>query len=125
MQAILDDCAVAARESDARDKYFAVAVTEYDPAAKAGLEQAMTALDSAAASLGATLSEISAAIPNLPTCPGSAQLSKGGVQSMLSRSTARLTSVSRRTAGGDVAAVEELLSTAKAAIVELRSGLVS
>merc|ERR1719188_911075 len=122
MHAVLEDCAVAARENDARDKYFAVAVTEHDPAANAGLEQAVATLESAAASLGATLSEISAAIPNLPSCSASAQFSKGGAQSMLSRSTTRLASASRM-AGGDVAAVEELLSTAKAAIVELRSSL--
>merc|ERR1712066_425842 len=68
MEAVLDDCEAAARSSDARDKYFAVSVPAFDPLAGTALEQEVTALEAAAASLGVTLSEISVALPKLATC---------------------------------------------------------
>merc|ERR1712190_569943 len=97
MHAVLGDCAAAAHSVDARDKYFAVGVKEWDSSRLAAYEQEVPALESAAASLGVTLSELSAAIPNLPMCTASSLLSNGGApqtQSMLSRSAARVADLS-------------------------------
>merc|ERR1712066_788526 len=121
MQAVLEDCAAAAQSSDARDKYFVVSVKEYEPAAATGKDA--LALESAASSLGATLSELSAVFPDLPACSGKGQRSMGGVpreQSMISKSATRLESFSQSNIGVDVLAYEELLSTAKAVILEVR-----
>merc|ERR1712050_541325 len=81
LQAVLDDCATASRSSDARDKYFAAGIPDGShPAAGNALRQEVPSLESAAASLSATLSELSAALPGLPMCSGSGQPEASALQ---------------------------------------------
>merc|ERR1712050_314455 len=148
LQAVLDDCATASRSSDARDKYFAAGIPDGShPAAGNALRQEVPSLQSAAASLSATLSELSAALPGLPMCSGSGQRSEASALQTGSRKRASMGVASSRfivpssmrarghavaTApaddvgvqmGVDVTGVRELLKTAKSAIVEMRAAL--
>ena len=53
MRTVLESCAVAAKSGDARDKYFAVAVGSFDPAAGAQLRSELPGLEAADAALAA------------------------------------------------------------------------
>ena len=51
MRTVLEPCAVAAKSGDARDKYFAVAVGSFDPAAGTQLHSELPGLEAADAAL--------------------------------------------------------------------------
>ena len=51
MRPVVEPCVVAAKSSDARDKYFAVAVGSFDPSSGAELRSELPALDSAGAAV--------------------------------------------------------------------------
>ena len=65
---IVDDCAIAAKSKDARDKYFASFVSEFDPAASQALQGELPALTAAKAALGAAVSEVMGRIPKAAAC---------------------------------------------------------
>ena len=58
MRTVLESCAVAAKSGDARDKYFAVAVGSFDPAAGAQLRSELPGLEAADAALAAAVTEL-------------------------------------------------------------------
>lgn len=64
LDATLDDCATASHSKDARDKYFPIAVSDFDPASSAALHAQQPSVVAAKASLSAALGEIGA----LPSC---------------------------------------------------------
>ena len=61
MRAVLEPCAIAAKSSDARDKYFAVGVGSFDPAPGVALRSELPALASAGAALGEAVMELAEA----------------------------------------------------------------
>merc|ERR1719512_246013 len=77
LQVALDDCGVASKSRDARDKYFAVSVAEYDFAPFAALRSELPALAAAKASLSTALSEVVAARQKVPGCVSMAALRAG------------------------------------------------
>merc|ERR1719291_1480782 len=145
-QAVMTDCASAAATSDARDKYFAVAASDFDPSAASALRKEAPSLESGVASLSASLSEVAAAIPQLPICAASNRLSVNSTVSVspapprtsvesgaifrvaAARHDRRRVGagvIAEASAGGaaelEVAAAVDLLSVAKDSIVELRA----
>lgn len=106
LDAALDDCAAASQSKDARDKYFPVAVSDFDPASSAALDAQQPSLVAATASLSAALGEIAA----LPSCDKQGPLL--GSQDVLVPP-----------GSGDAADVESLLMTARSVIVAARSVL--
>merc|ERR1712087_20026 len=112
----LDDCAAAAQSKDARDKYFPVSASHFEPAASAALRAELPALAAATASLSSALADIAA----LPSCDGEAALL---------RASALLTASSMSRSDGDAsdgfddAEVKQLLATARSVIVAARDAL--
>ena len=68
LKPVLEPCAAAAKSTDARDKFFAVAVNTFDPQAAAALEAELPALESAEAALSSAVVELAAALPDMSTC---------------------------------------------------------
>ena len=70
---------MAAKSSDARDKYFAVAVGSFDPSSGVALRSELPALDSAGAAVAAAVTELAEAVPDARACKkGAAFKSKAG-----------------------------------------------
>merc|ERR1712051_765531 len=143
LQVTLDDCTVVAQSKDARDKYFASAVSNFDPASSAALRAEMPALAAAKASLSAALSEVAAMHQKLPGCLHTPVLRFAG-HTAVSLPAWSLTSSwksGKRSTGAvvdahtgvgglvesmygiDVADVKMLLASAKSTIVSVRDAL--
>jgi len=112
----LDDCAAAAQSKDARDKYFPVSASDFEPAASASLQAELPALAAATASLSTALADIAA----LPGCDGKAALLRPGAL-LAAASTGR--SDGDAVDGFDDADVKQLLATARSVIVTAREAL--
>jgi len=67
-RAIVQDCAEAEDNTDARDKYFMVAVPEFDPKVGAVTRQAAGLLGAAEEHLGNLLAKLYAVMPSLAAC---------------------------------------------------------
>merc|ERR1712187_861391 len=76
LQAVADNCAEAARSKDARDKYFASFVSEFDPASSQALQSELPLLTDAKAALGAAVSEVMRRIPKASMCRPQPSLAK-------------------------------------------------
>ena len=68
IRAVLEPCAVAAKSGDARDKYFAVGVGSFDPAAGAQLRSELPGLEAADAALAAAVTELAEVVPDVHAC---------------------------------------------------------
>merc|ERR1712039_1041879 len=68
LHAVADNCAAAEKSKDARDKYFASFVSEFDPAASQALQGELPALMAGKAALGAAVSEVMGRIPKAAAC---------------------------------------------------------
>ena len=68
MRTVLEPCAVAAKSGDARDKYFAVAVGSFDPAAGTQLRSELPGLEAADAALAAAVTELAEVVPDVHAC---------------------------------------------------------
>lgn len=68
LQPVLEPCAAAAKSQDARDKFFAVAVSAFDPQAGAALVAELPALESADVALSAVVVELAGAVPVISSC---------------------------------------------------------
>lgn len=119
MQPIVDDCAAAATSNDARDKYFAVAVSEMDSSDASALRREMPSLASAAASLTATLAEVSDIVPKLPMCSASTQQQHRLVTSFAQK----LQQATGADMEVDLSDAKQLLRVAKNLVVTVRSSL--
>merc|ERR1712003_261831 len=114
LQASLGDCADVSQSKDARDKYFAVPVSEFDPAVSTALQAEIPALFAATASLRAALSEVVA----LPRCnAGASMLTTARESATLSRDAVLKSSSS---GSFDEADVKTLLASAKSTILNAR-----
>ena len=110
LEVALDECAAASQSDDARDKYFPVAVSDFDPTASAAFRAELPALAAAKASLSAALGKVLA----LPDCAGEAALL--GPSELLATS-------SKTDTGLDVVDLKLLLATARSMIVNARESL--
>jgi len=79
LEAVLDDCAIASQSRDARDKYFAVSVSAFDPTLSAALRAELPALSSAKEALSSALSKV-AALPSCGSVAAASMLSLHGVR---------------------------------------------
>lgn len=65
---VVQDCSEADDNIDARDKFFMMAVPEYDPSASSVARESATLLAAAGVHLGGILAELDAAMPSLSSC---------------------------------------------------------
>ena len=81
LDAIVDECTMAAQTKDARDKYFAVFASDFNPAASQALQGELPALTAARAALSAAVMDVASCIPNASMCkPGSSLVQAPGLQ---------------------------------------------
>ena len=136
MSAVLSDCGVASKSSDARDKYFLSYVTASDPAPASALRSELPALEAAQASLSATVSELADILPHVGACGGiAAHAASSGIASgantgsiLMRQSSDTLAVASRGKRAGqqgafDQDALDNLLQEARASIVGVRKVL--
>ena len=116
MRAVLEPCAVAAKSGDARDKYFAVAVGSFDPAAGAQLRSELPGLEAADAALAAAVTELAEVVPDVHACK------KKGV-AFSKKSKSREGSSRRLFGAAELAEQKALFDEAKQMIVSARSFL--
>ena len=110
MRPVVEPCVVAAKSSDARDKYFAVAVGSFAPTSGAALRSELPALDSAAA-----VTELAEAVPDARACKkGAAFKSKAGRRQTVS-------STRKSLGGAEIGEQEALFVEAKKTIIAARS----
>jgi len=115
LRAVVDDCASAAKSKDARDKFFAAFVSEFDPAAARALQGDLPSLVATKASLSATVSEVAGLIPKaLSVCRQGGGISFAGVWTgALPEASFQTTTTLSSTAGSSsTARVESLLASA-------------
>ena len=121
LQPVLEPCAAAAKSHDARDKFFTVAVSSFDPQAGAALAAEMPALESADAALSSITVELAKALPAISSCKPAGSISL--------RANATIQSVQRHRAVGDmvlgVGQEAALLEEARGTIVAARGLLAS
>jgi len=127
---VVQECSQAAASTDARDKYFSIAVGSQEPSRAKNLNVKLQALDLAKASLSAATSTLFDLIPKLPLC-GSTNMGLSAVamaekfagislHTASSRSAVKQSSIS---SGAELESASELLKSARAAILEVRSAL--
>jgi len=88
-RAVVQDCTEAEDNTDARDKFFMVAVPEFDPRAASAAKDNAALLGRAEAHLGNLLAELYAAMPSLAACGFKASMLKQHAStSMLTRTNA-------------------------------------
>ena len=121
LQPVLEPCAAAAKTHDARDKFFTVAVSGFDPQAGAALAAEMPALESADAALSSIVVELAKALPAISSCKPAGPVSL--------RANATIQSVQQHRAVGDMGLdlgqEAELLEEARGTIVAARGLLAS
>merc|ERR1712087_693335 len=71
-RAVVQDCSEAEDNADSRDKFFMVAVPEFDPSVAAAAKQQAALLGAAQEHLGKLLAELYVAMPTLTACGFSA-----------------------------------------------------
>ena len=116
MRTVLEPCAVAAKSGDARDKYFAVGVGSFDPAAGAQLRSELPGLEAADAALAAAVTELAEVVPDVHACK------KKGV-AFSKKSKSREGSSRRLFGAAELAEQKALFGEAKQTILSARSFL--
>merc|ERR1712129_382474 len=137
LEAVLDDCATASSSQDARDKYFAVSVGQFDPAPSTMLHAKLPALVAAKVALSSTLSELASAGQKLPACQSASSTLTTTSHIQFAASSRRAAISSRRLSAGtdgvellvdtmtgvDAVGVNSLLDAARSEIVGMRDAL--
>jgi len=113
----LDECTTASQSEDARDKYFPVAVSDFDPSASAAFRAELPALAAAKASLSESLGRVLA----LPDCAGEGALL--GPSDLLIVTSSKTHGDESTDTGLDVADIKLLLATTRTIIVSARESL--
>merc|ERR1712060_410869 len=117
LQASLGDCAVVLQSKDARDKYFAVSVADFDPTASSAVRTELPALAAATASLRGALGEVVA----LPPCDDGASMIMTSSNSTMKHRDA--TTPQGSISNFDESDVKYLLAEAKSVILKARATL--
>lgn len=134
LRSIVEDCALAAKSADARDKYFETYVGEAAPGASKALRSELPSLEAARASVATVVSELAGVLPQIASCRGAASLIRAtGSSHML----VRVASGSARAASGrsvakdvdrlngiDTEGVSALVKEARRIILAARSALI-
>merc|ERR1711920_413531 len=68
LRAVVSDCGKASKSSDARDKYFLSAASEFDDSPAKAFRSELPALEAARAALAASVAELGDASPKLESC---------------------------------------------------------
>jgi len=68
LQTIVEDCASAAKSTDARDKYFETHVGEFAPCSSKALRSELPSLEAARASVASVIAELTGVLPKLSSC---------------------------------------------------------
>ena len=117
LQASLGDCAVVSQSKDARDKYFAASVVDFDPVASSAVRTELPALAAATASLRGALGEVVA----LPPCHDGASMIMTSSNSTVKYRAA--TTPQGSISNFDESDVANLLAEAKSMILKARAAL--
>ena len=80
LQSVVDNCANAAKSTDARDKYFLSYVGEFDPFPAKALQTELPLLEAAKASLTTTISDLADVFPRLESCQARGNLVRASLQ---------------------------------------------
>lgn len=124
-RAVVQDCVEAEDNTDARDKFFMVAVPAFDPSSAAAAKQHAALLGASEEHLGNLLAELYAAMPSLAACGFRASFGK---QLQATSALMRQASSSRRAAsaaaaaptlGVDMQALQALVAKAREALAEI------
>lgn len=137
LQAVVEDCATAAKSHDARDKYFQSFVGEFGECSSKSLRSELPALEAAKASVASTVSELVDVLPKLAACHGKGLLSSNVTKAsplasnlfaQSSRSTIRV-DANARAGSVDIknsvptSTVNALLKEARNVVITARSAL--
>ena len=125
LRAVVSDCGKAAKSSDARDKYFLTAATEFDEAPAKSFLSELPALESARAALAPDIAELSNALPKLESCGTHAfprQLAFQKLGQMRKQIVARGSSASSLSAF-DTEDLDVILKAARSTIISIRGAL--
>ena len=129
MRSVVDECAEAAKSSDARDKYFLSYVKEFEPYPAKSLRSELPLLESAQASLAATASDLFDVLPKLALCRTGAGFASNSSYMMTHVSATRGTlatplgdTISAMN-GIDVDGAQQLITEARLAIMAARKAL--
>jgi hypothetical protein len=121
LSAVLGDCAVAGASKDARDKYFAASVPEYDAPAVQALRSELPALEAAKAALSGSLSEVAVVLPKAHACRAS--LSSSRNETRFLERVGTLGVVAASATGAAVAYASEKALVSAAAAVDAKVGI--
>jgi len=128
---VAENCAVAAKSKDARDKFFLSRAAEFDPVAGAALNNELISLEAAKSALAGVATELADATPRLGMCSVSTNLPSTGrkmfhLQKRMGLTHARgyepLAEAMQDTV--HVEDVHELLKEARVSIMEVRKALI-
>lgn len=129
-RAIVQDCAEAEDNTDARDKLFMVAVPDFDPAAAAEAKAHAALLQAAEGHLGNSLAELYVALPTLAACGFKASFGKQPAEMLAQRAAAQRSMRASGDAasvavaavgpsmGVDMAALKSLVASARGALAQ-------
>jgi len=119
LRPVLEECAVASKSLDARDKYFLVSAGSHDAAGFQALRAAAPRIEAAEVSLSGAIASLTEVLPKLATCRGSK--ARPSVQLVASSTSSRS---ERKAEASPAAAASELLARAREVIVAVRQSLV-
>ena len=111
------DCSQASQTGDARDKFFAQPVPEFDPRASAPIKAAAPLLGSALRDLGAATSELVVSLPKLEACSPSLLEESSMVDANSSRLLVATTTPAVDCVDAAVAAIAEASTASVSAVV--------
>lgn len=137
LRSIVEDCALAAKSADARDKYFETYVGGAAPGASKALRSELPSLEAARASVATVVSELGRVLPQISSCRGAASLIRAaGSSIMLQQVTAgsaqvasagtsasQVTNDVDKQNGIDTEGVGALIREARRVIIAARSAL--
>lgn len=72
LQTIIEDCSLAAKSVDARDKYFETYVAGFAPCSSNALRSELPSLEAAQASVSSVIAELLEVLPKMNSCSGAA-----------------------------------------------------
>jgi len=132
LRSILEDCAIAAKSGDARDKYFETHIGGAPGASKA-LRSELPSLEAARASVATVVSELSQVLPKISSCRGAARLirtegsssvfGQGGLRTGGGNALSQVARDVDRQNGIDTEGVGALVKEARRVIIAARSAL--